>query len=120
MFSYYSRLDLVGFVWFNGPLKLSKLVGRPGTESLPSTIAPPDPLLTTRLWRLSVSFSLSVSVSLSLCPGDPIQRLFDKNQIKKSERKKREKGEKRRIVFSLFTEEIIELLYEHRCKVLAI
>ena len=42
-----------------------------------------------------------------------------KKQIKK-ESERREKGEKDHTVFSLLTEEIVELSYEQRCKVLTI
>ena len=75
-------------------LLLSKLVGRPGTKCLLSTITPPDH--PPHDWT---------STTLSFCEnnklfGNSIKRLFDihlKNKIKKkSERKESERRKKRR------------------------
>ena len=47
-------------------LPLSKLVGRPGTESLPGTTRPPPQDWTSATFSLSQSVCLSVCLSLSL------------------------------------------------------
>ena len=49
---------------------------------------------------------------------------LEKQNKEKSEKKRKmkegKKGEKRHIVLSLLTDEIVKLTYEHRCKVLTI
>ena len=86
---------------------------------------------------LSVCLSLSLSLSVKnnkLFGFTLVSRKFSKTTLwpkfekqkklkrkskgKKSERRKN--GEKRHIVYSLLSEEIVELPYEHRCKVLTI
>ena len=47
-------------------LPLSKLVGRPGTESLPGTTRPPPQDWTSATFSLSICLSACLSVSLSL------------------------------------------------------
>ena len=45
-------------------------------------------------------------------------KIKQKSERKKSEKKEKRREAPRRIVFSLLTEESVELSYEHRCKVL--
>ena len=61
-------------------LLLSKLVGRLGTEGLPSTIAP-----------LSLSVKIVSSLDSLQCSGDSIKRLFDITSKTKQIRKKSER-----------------------------
>ena len=58
------------------PCPTSKSVRRPGTESLPATIAPPDHPLRTGLRRLSLSLNLSVCLSLSFPLSVKNNKLF--------------------------------------------
>ena len=87
-------------------------------------------------WTSATHFlSLPLSLSLSLCENNKqfgftlMSRRFIKttlwHQLRKQNKlkrkvkekcKKEKKGEKRHCLFSLLTEEIVELSYEHRCK----
>ena len=101
-----------------------KLVWRPGTESLPSTIAPPDSRLD---FGDALSHSLSLSLSLSennknfgftLVPWrfskTTLWQTWKTNKLKRKMKERKEKWkkgkrrEKRHIRFSLFTEEIAD------------
>ena len=49
-----------------------------------------------------------------------LYRAVSQRGRKKRKVKEGKKGEKRHIVLSLLTEDIVKLMYEHRCKVLTI
>ena len=105
-------------------LLFSKLVGRSGSENLPSTITPPPS-------RLDFDDSLSLSLSLSLCENNKLfgfilmsrkfikmtlwHKLEIRNKLKREVKgRKVKEGKKRReapYCFSLLTAEIVKLTW---------